>query len=472
VKSPLECALTVLPNEEEKQQLLKALYGDVSELQDPSFVEDYYNEIFHHLHSKLSLFEEYSFSEEFGFTQFELRDICYYLLTDSKFNLSLNRPKGQGLLYGLTHANIRRSIFNELPFGVRKHVVAEKCRHFGIFDILNELPFFSEDVEWDEEHIDDVQDIGMGHSVYHIRSIDSERQVVLKRESLPHQAYYCGLLRELNWPSFFSYFKSFKGETWALLQYLGDLNLGDYIKSGFVSDEKGLLRQLARHAALGDIMGRGDRHFENYMVCNDQLLPVDVSFLFWEGNESWLQKYVSAGMSEVTILDLFVEEDDFMEMFDYFLTEYDSCLDELFSQQNVIVKWTETFFQGFEESDKYAAFIAKNFSNLELFKMRYRRLYVHSFFDFQVRKFYKHLLAQIHSNDPESIAENERLKMYFLADQGRFSSFFLWDEYQEEIVRFIQERAQEVLGASPHYFSEHERGIAGRKVQAFAALCS
>ena len=48
-----------------------------------------------------------------------------------------------------------------------------------------------------------------------------------------------------------------------------------------------LLIQSAQQAAIGAILGRGDRHFENYIWYNEQLYPIDIAHLFYPNNNQW-----------------------------------------------------------------------------------------------------------------------------------------------------------------------------------------
>ena len=69
-----------------------------------------------------------------------------------------------------------------------------------------------------------------------------------------------------------------------------------------------ILPGLARKAAVGDLFGIGDRHFENYMIHDGHILSVDVSILFWPNNEEWSERYMSAGLYEITALRFFTHQ--------------------------------------------------------------------------------------------------------------------------------------------------------------------
>ena len=81
---------------------------------------------------------------------------------------------------------------------------------------------------------------------------------------------------------------------------LGTQNCNDYLMSG--QSIESILPGLARKAAVGDLFGIGDRHFENYMIHDGHILSVDVSILFWPNNEEWSARYMSAGLYEITAL--------------------------------------------------------------------------------------------------------------------------------------------------------------------------
>ena len=108
-------------------------------------------------------------------------------------------------------------------------------------------------------------------------------------------------MAELNWSSFNCVFYSNTFGEWEVSEYLGDLNVNDYLVKH--DSNLDLEASLAKKAALGDILGIGDRHFENYMIRSGDVFSVDVSIMFWPNNEWWSEKYMKAGLYEVATLE-------------------------------------------------------------------------------------------------------------------------------------------------------------------------
>ncbi len=360
-------------------------------------------------------FAPLAFPKGFGFDSFTFDDVWHYLTDDSVFSLALKKITGKGILYGPIHAQCRRSLFNGLPKQERVNLLSKKIRYFGILD-----PNFV---------LTDAEDIGMGHSVYRIET--NGVQQVIKREELRHQSFFCELLRVLGWPSFQTRrVENHKG-AWEISEYLGDVHLDQFIRDQSLGDVE---RQLACHAALGDVMGRGDRHFENYMVYQGNLLPVDISFLFWEGNEQWVQAYVAGGMGEIDALE------NQPERLDVFFQNYAKALAEIKSKQKEIEALIISFFG-------QADFVNQRLNRIDNFVREHRRLYHDAFQEMLGRRKYKMMLQEIGDVAPDSL--DHWLKMYYLADKGRQSCFFLWETRSKEFKEKIEVLAKQLKIAWP-----------------------
>eukprot|EP01047_Picozoa_sp_COSAG01_P070390 COSAG01_NODE_10656_length_2111_cov_2.363817_1_plen_126_part_10 len=94
---------------------------------------------------------------------FSTQQLNDYLFDNVYFSLGLNRGKGKGVMYGLSHISLRQSFFNDLPLASRLALIDQKFSAFGLWDLLK--PVFSLDTNQDMALID-VSDIGAGHSVY------------------------------------------------------------------------------------------------------------------------------------------------------------------------------------------------------------------------------------------------------------------------------------------------------------------
>ena len=149
----------------------------------------------------------------------------------------------------------------------------------------------------------DVTDIGAGHSVYLLQF--QSASFVIKQEPLETHSFMAQLLQQLGWVSLKSYHLKNDAGAWELTEYAGPYTLEKWLHhlKNPVSDV--LVRRLARHSALSDCVGRGDRHFENYVLKGYRLVPIDLSYLFSDHHERWVMTYTKAGMNEMGALQCY-----------------------------------------------------------------------------------------------------------------------------------------------------------------------
>ena len=226
--------------------------------------------------------------------------------------MSIKKVRGEGILYGLDHADVRRKLVNLIPDTLRKDVLYSKLHVAGIF-LNSDSPLFG----MSRDDVLSIGDIGMGHSIYVVQT--KEKAWVVKEGTDENQEFYGHLLSFLDWPSIPLHSVQYKERSFSIVDYLGGQNLNRYTQCNVL--DSSLEEQLARHAALADFFGRGDRHFENYMVFEDTLYPIDVNFLFWKNNEQWLSSYIKAGMAEYSYFSLF-DHNDYVSKSELFFFEY------------------------------------------------------------------------------------------------------------------------------------------------------
>ena len=368
---------------------------------------------FHSVAQKtLREFREVSLSSQ-GFFPFQATDIAQFICTDTQFGFEFNKKRNQGTLYGNRHTQIRRCLINDSPSSLVIPLITRK---------LTQLHIPSSD------NIDLVEDLGMGQAVYHIRS--SKMDVVIKRtEAEALQPFYASLLSRLNWPSYHCRTQVSDGSSWELTDYLGADNLMSTIntQSKLPTD---IVLQLARHAALADILGRGDRHFENYVVQNQTLFPVDISHLFWENNEEWISKYCHAGLYEICA-DL--------SQVNLFLAHYAQTMTDLRNTHaDLIMDQINVAFPQDARSkiDYVTARLTPQYLHAQ--SQRYRNALI----EFEHRQPYRNWLNQMALEDPKALRENELLYMYYLANQNRNAAFFLIEERSEPLFEWIRSWAR------------------------------
>lgn len=354
-----------------------------------------------------------------GLDPFTLPQITTYLQQADHFSLALNKLKGKGVLYGLDHVRIRASFLNELAQGDRVSVVSQKLRHVGVFD--------------DEalHRLVDAYDIGMGHSVYKL--VFPDKTWVLKPREATNQLFYCDVLQRLGWPSFMAKSLETVQGKWELSEYLGSDVLGDLFQPGACLSGS-VEKELAKHAALGDILGRGDRHFENYVVAQGHLYPIDLSYLFWEDNEVWVRRYISGGMAEFSSLGFFVNDPVvFCAKVTAFFDEYLETLLFLKSKQSVIEDAISAHFSHALDAG-YKQFVSQRLDDLDGYFEQQKQMYTEALNTYLNRCRYKQFLSEMAAKTPEILDQYPTLKMYYLADKGRLSAFFLENVFSTEPV--------------------------------------
>lgn len=358
-------------------------------------------------HQILNDFREVALERQ-GFFAFTAEDIAQFIANDLQFGFEFNKKKNQGTLYGFRHTQIRRQLLNQSPQSLVIELIRRKLKNLQI------LP---------TEPILEVEDLGMGQAVYRIRT--SRQHFVIKRtESAQLQPFYCQVLKALGWPAYESHTHTIQQTVWEITDYLGRTNLADEINFN-PHLESSLVIQLAKHAALADVVGRGDRHFENYVVQNHTIFPVDISHLFWDNNEEWIRKYCRAGLYEICA-------DSNQEPL--FFEHYSRTMAELNSQKNVIIGAIERHFPDSAESK--TGFVSARLTPQYLDDQI--RLYQSSIDELNRRKPYQSWLNAMALVDPDHLKSNELLYMYFLANQNRNAAFFLIEERQEPILDWIK----------------------------------
>ncbi len=199
------------------------------------------------------------FPKGFGFDPFS-QDQIKHAITDPKtVQFRLNKAKGRGILYGVRHTALRRQIANILPDEQRSKIWKTRLQTAGIWAHLEE-----------KHNTKDmfIADIGMGHTVLHLYPPhDPSNGIVLKQEELPHHQLFCQLLEKLQWANTYSDHHIANGIGWQITPYIPGKTVSD---SACQNQNIQTLASLAKFAALGDMIGREDRHNENYIVGRKQ----------------------------------------------------------------------------------------------------------------------------------------------------------------------------------------------------------
>lgn len=379
----------------------------------------------------LEAFRPLAFPEGFGFDAFSREDVVAYLSDETRWNFQFNKTSGRGILYSVSHTDVRRSLLNGLDREVRLSIMEPKFKHFKVLPKLHIL-FDDHSLQ-----IRDVLDIGMGHSVYRIDLACKSGElssVVIKQEEWPSHSFFSQVLRIMGFPVHHAGHVIDDSGCWEISSYLGSdtaqrVLLGRHASDNFSS----LLDQLAAQAALGDVFGRGDRHFENYLFYQEQLYPIDVSFLFWEGNEDWVRKYIAGGMMEMSALSIFSDQPELLKaakqcFFDIYL----KTLESIQVCESKLVQCIEQYF-GLKDPDtiRKVDYVRSRLLDIPGYFLSQKKLYEEAFEVMLVRRVQKLRLQELVSASPDILNQNAWLKMYYLADRDRLSTFYLLEDHPE-----------------------------------------
>lgn len=348
-----------------------------------------------------------------GFDNFSLEELEDFLWLPSHFSLNFRKKKGQGILYGLSHAKLRQSFFNQLFFSDRKEQFCKKL-------LFSELNCFFPSLDT----LKDVTDIGMGSSVYKLDFF--EKSYVLKQRKSSHQKFYTSLLSELGWASFNTMIVK-SNQYFEISDFVSNHTLRDYFFE--TNESPSLLIQLAKHAALGDLLGKGDRHFENYVLKEGAIVPIDVSILFWPNNDAWVLRYAQGGMTEFSWLKRY-NEDILIEKAKLFFETYQETRSFLETKKPLIQQLIKEHY--LEDQALYLAYIEGVFLDSS-HAYRHQQYYIEGIVESLRLDTYKQGLKQLMTK-PSTSQPSDLLKMYYFADENRATTFFLIDFFNRKFL--------------------------------------
>lgn len=393
-------------------------------------------------------FNKFAFSKRFGFPGFDLADIYTYLFTNDLFEFSLKKEKGKNLLYGVDHINLRQKFFNNLPQKMRKSLGLNKLQHFDLPpNLANFLGAKEKDFSL-QDQLADIFDLGMAHSIYLVKLKVGNKfeRVVIKKKEVNYQKFYTKILTLLGWPSYKTehYLNDFG--SWELTEFLGFNSLHTVIKDkSLVVNKDKLIVRLAEQAALGDALGHGDRHLENYIYKKGRLLPIDIAYLFWPDNEKWIKTYILGGVYEFNFLGEYSESANVLqEKIVLFFTAYAKTFSFLNKKKELILKAIEDFFvsDAPKEILRKKNFFLARVENRSSYINAQKELYLNSFFSGLARLPYKRILAELVEKEPEIVFKHNYLKMYYLANKNRSANFYLCEKQKTNVFLLIKRLAE------------------------------
>ena len=322
---------------------------------------------------------------------------CYYEDPD-EFSLVLKRSKTELSLYGSKHVSLRQSFFNELTIDQRRQLFLSKLKSANVYEwVITQLKIKFSDIL-------DVVDIGKGRSIYKICL--KNNAFVIKEKTNNSQFIFNQVAEKFQMPAPKSFFLESTDKFWELTEFLDDQEV-------FHEKKEALVGICAKSAAFGDFIELGDRHFENYISRDHDLVAIDVTHLMDDDNEHWTKKYVAGGLYEVCILQYYVNDlPSFKYNVETFFNAYFHHAKHLFELKKDIKPDEKTLKQ-----------IKKHWVDLNQFIQHMHHIYNESLVEMFDRICYKSLLETLVKKNIE-LEEYPELKMYYLADQGRISTFF------------------------------------------------
>lgn len=373
---------------------------------------------------------------DIGLMPFSESDILNYFNNPGQFGLPLNKKKGAGILYGVDHCRLRRAVVNAGSTELRTHRLIQKLVTNGLMGVLsdyNGAPIGVSDIV-------DIQDIGMAHAVWRV-TLAGGAQLVIKQESHPNQPYYQALLKELGFPFIRVLHYSASSTVssgFEISDWVDGVTIGDHLFGGdsphLPEGIDRLIETLAWHAALGDMIGREDRHLENYIWDTQQhhIIPVDTAALFGVGNESWVYEYVAGGLAECAILAPYLgDEEAFRTHLQAYFDAYQQAYYAIGDHMEVVIGMT-TAYMGAGPSHPIQ-FLTDRIQSDAYCQAQLHRIKA-GVIEWHHRWGARCQLESALANGL-SLTPFPLLSMYHLAHRGRGSAFFLKDFHRIELAQ-------------------------------------
>lgn len=365
-------------------------------------------------------------------------DIEIFFENDDIFSLNLKRSKQKVSLYGSEHVNIRQQFFNQCDLRKRLAVFIRKIEAATISDwVYNQLGIKGIDIL-------DVEDIGKGRTIYKFKT-KQNGIYVLKEKTNDTQQQFNAIAKAFGVPSSKSWFYQVNGIYWELAPFLDEEEVFHYKKDH-------LFEMYATSAAFGDFIELGDRHFENYISTNNQLIAIDVSHLMEPDNEHWTKKYIAGGLYECCLLLYFISDSSQFEQYlRRFFKAYANQVSHIFDQ-------VESVSIHDQDLGKTIKIIKEKWKNPSHFIQHMQSIYFSALNDMMDRIVYKQLLQQLHDKQV-GLTKHQSLMMYQMADANRISTFFRLEDETDDIFGQIEILAREHLGVSSQYYADSKQAL-------------
>lgn len=359
-----------------------------------------------------------------GFECFDEKKILQTLANPALFSIGFEKEKGQGYLYGQDLATQRQQLFNLLDESAKKQYFLDKCSFLNLNQSLTSFLKLKKDITVDD--IQSVKDIGMGHSVYWVTS-QTGHHAVVKEVDKKHPKVYYNVLAVMGFSTLsIDYIENELGQ-WIISEYLDGQMLTESNLETVFSET--CLMLMAQQAACADVLGRGDRHLENYIWANNTIYPVDISYLFWPENEVWVERYIEGGQSEYCLLILARTEELKTHYKNLFWDSYHNTIQSCVENKHALYDVLEHYY---EKGDalRFKAYLNRVLDKPDTYIKQQKKRYNRAFDCFVDRYHLKKKLEKKAQENPAFVQTHPLLKMYHDSNQNRLTAFFLVDYHQ------------------------------------------
>ena len=354
-----------------------------------------------------------------GFLLFQEEDVERYFNDANQFALALPKETGKGYLYGLELVQLRRSIFNQLSQKQRCDVFRSKLTYGGLGE---GLATWLNTKSCNLGELSDCFDIGMGHSVYRLL-FSSGYSCVVKACDENYMAFYAEILAVFNLPFIETVECRYEDGLWQFSDYVEGEHVSQCLLQDRVTDD--IVIQLAQQACLGDVLGRGDRHLENYLLAENAIYPLDITYMFWPDNEEWVDRYIKGGQSECCLVQFYPKYEDL------FWSSYECMYESIKQSLPALKQVIQTFFSG-DTFETACAFVDQRLHAKEYVSQR-RSQSKQALDVYAQRWTYKKALADyIEHRSGKDI--DPLLWMYYYANKDRLTAFFLIEYMQRDYL--------------------------------------
>jgi hypothetical protein len=329
----------------------------------------------------------------------------------------------------------RRYILNGLQPHARIAVVERKLDILGIYGEVRE--FAGDPVA----EIVDAVDIGGSRAVFLLTlSVDgSRRSITVKEEPGTNGVLIARLLSELGWTSYRCRHLPDAGGV-LLTDYLGATTIDSVLRGGKISES--VIRELARHQVLGELLGAGDRHSENKIWDGSAILPLDMDYLWMNDNLEWSRRYIEAGMYEPRVLYTPAHDGSTCaKNVRNYVGAIRDAMDELLSKSDSVSSMLSK-----ESCEAPCTFWSDSIDRAT----RGRRAFAESLLcgvsEMVRRQGLKRLLQACVGRSPECLVDTPWLEMFYRADRTRSSAFMCVELIDPTLLDRIRLLGSEILG--------------------------